>query len=264
MLFAVVIISALLVESQAQFQLGRHRIIGGEDVDPPGKYPWQVSLTLLGQHNCGGSLITPQHVLTAAHCVEGFGALTRIRVGQHDRSGNMGDPRIHDPDSWVIHEEWGGINSGADGYPNDIAIIKLSEPVDMTNEYVDIIPLAEGAEEDYEGRTCVITGWGLTEDLVIPDILQEAPVQVHTQEFCREWWEGDAGGTVLDSHVCVSEPGERGACSGDSGGPLMCETENGWELLGITSWGHSLCNTNYPSVYGRVPYFRQWVEDNLN
>merc|ERR1711894_190245 len=89
------------------------------------------------------------------------------------------------------------------------------------------------------------------------DILQVAPVEVYTKQYCQQRWSTIPIG---DYHICVGDEGTAGACSGDSGGPLACSTgPSSWVLAGVTSWGRSNCSVMYPSVYARISYFREWI-----
>ncbi len=86
----------------------------------------------------------------------------------------------------------------------------------------------------------------------MPDYLQEADIPVYDQASCTRRW----GRTLInDGHICVGG-NNKGACNGDSGGPLICEVGGQYKLAGATSWGARDCPPQYPSVYTRVSYFR--------
>ena len=90
--------------------------------------------------------------------------------------------------------------------------------------------------------------------------LQEAQVDVYTKQQCASKY----GSAIADYHICVGKAGKSGGCMGDSGGPLACKVGSTWKLAGATSWGRSDCSVNYPSVYARVSYFRDWIRQNAN
>ena len=103
-----------------------------------------------------------------------------------------------------------------------------------------------------------VAGWGRTcGSCPLPNILQEVEIDVITEATCKRQW----GANINDGHICVK--GDKiGSCNGDSGGPLVCDVGGEWIQAGLTSWGYRGCNTNYPSVYSRITFFRQWITDN--
>lgn len=94
----------------------------------------------------------------------------------------------------------------------------------------------------------------------IPEILQSADLPVVEREKCKEQY-SDFFWSVQDDQVCVGlDEGGVGACSGDSGGPMVVNNE----LVGITSWGDPACAVaKHPSVYTSVPYYKDWVQEQL-
>jgi len=226
----------------------------GDDVDSPGKYPWQGSLQKYGSHICGGSLISTQWFLTAAHCVTASASTMTVVVGLHDMKQRFGTPERHSIKQIISHESYG---SGAGSYPNDIALIQLSSSVSY-NEHVQPIALAES--DIFTGSSeCVISGWGYMIEgryFVIPDVLQEASTTILSESDCKGSW---GSSSINSGHICLRN-GQTGACMGDSGGPLACKNGASWELVGATSWGSGSCNVNMPSVYTKVSYFRDWVK----
>ena len=102
-------------------------IVGGNDVSVPGKWPWQVSLQQFYMHECGGAILSPDWILTAAHCVGSSPSMYSVVVGMHDRSMYMGEPRRYYVDRIITHEGWTGSENGL---PNDIALMKLSDSAD--------------------------------------------------------------------------------------------------------------------------------------
>merc|ERR1711893_156420 len=239
-------------------------VVGGQDVSPPGKYPWQGSLQRVRSrsHTCGVSVISSQHVTSAAHCVGAGITGLYVVLGLHDRTTKQqGQPENIGITSINVHPGWR--RDGSRGFPNDVAVIKLAYPYDPTNRFISPISLAPNDGRDYAGDDCVISGWGRLFGFgPLPNVLQEAKVDVLTQSDCIEYW----GTTrINDGHVCImdSTTEDKGACNGDSGGPLACRVGGVWNLVGITSWVRSGCVTSYPSVYARVSYYNSWIRANM-
>merc|ERR1712224_1177544 len=130
-------------------------IVGGKDVDHAGKYPWQASLQTRGwifggQHICGASLVSKTWLVTAAHCVQGQSPSgLQVVMGLHDKDTK----RQGQPDTYYIRRLIGhpGFGRGGRAMPNDIALIQLAEPVDLSNPFVSTIQMADHME-NFEGN----------------------------------------------------------------------------------------------------------------
>jgi chymotrypsin len=240
---------------------GTPRIVGGNEALEH-SWPWQVSLrtTSTSFHFCGGSLINEEWVVTAAHCVDGdTPSGLKVTTGDHHKTQGSTNEADHAVSGIFMHEAYDG--EGA-GFPNDIALLKLRDPVTM-DSYRRPICLAEAGDE-FLGSNCFITGWGRTVETGDENVLNELNVEVRSQSTCRSLW---GSSYINNGHICVAN-GDTGACNGDSGGPLACQKlrdgQNRWVLAGATSWGRSGCQTTgYPSVYSRVSYFRDWIENTI-
>merc|ERR1711976_458190 len=227
-------------------------IVGGEEVSPVGRLPWQGSLEAFGGHICGCVLIDSQWVLSAAHCIRTKMQYLTVTLGMHDRRRQQGEPIRYKLDQIIVHPEYQEVPDL--GFPNDIALLHLSEPANLQSPYIAVVDLpTEGA--DFVSAECYITGWGrLNGGGPTSNALQEARTTAMTQEECEEAW----GTESLNSgHICVYWRGLHGACNGDSGGPLVCRTESTtrWQLSGVTSWGDEKCLPSMPSVYTRVSHY---------
>ncbi|XP_043851865.1 chymotrypsin-C [Dromiciops gliroides] len=237
------------------------RVVGGSDVTPH-SWPWQISLQYLKdntyRHTCGGTLISNQHVLTAAHCISK--SLTyRVVLGKNNLVEEEAGSVAVGVDTIFVHEKWNSFL-----VRNDIALIKLAEPVELSDtiQAACLPPKDTALAQDYP---CYVTGWGrLWTDGPIADVLQQALLPVVDYNTCtqRDWW----GALVTKNMVCAGGDGVIASCNGDSGGPLNCEAANGaWEVRGIVSFGSSLgCNTaKKPSVFTRVSAYIDWINEKL-
>ena len=138
---------------------------------------------------------------------------------------------------------------------NDVSLVRLSRPANLNSQYIGLISMANSGE-DFTGRSGFITGWGLDESGERSVILQQAQISVHTQAYC----DGFYAGMMTPGQICLGNPGVAVSCSSDSGGPLII---NGI-LAGLTSWGMSPCNADYPGVYESVAFHREWIRQNIN
>jgi secreted trypsin-like serine protease len=221
------------------------RIIGGS-VAQPHSWPWQVLVT--GPSNmCGGSLIDERHVITAAHCIKSIQEPYTVTVGLHDRNGVTYMEQIINVEKIYVHEQYDKA-----AITNDVAILYLSKSVQVTDK-VNFICLP-GAEANI-GAKVYASGWGKTSGTGDTSaVLKQTDLTVTN---CSRFWapsQADA-----KKQICAVASGS-GACSGDSGGPLMYQYNGQWYLNGIVSFVESSCNTNLGVVFARVSYYLPWFK----
>ncbi|CAB3999552.1 MAM and LDL-receptor class A domain-containing 1-like isoform X1, partial [Paramuricea clavata] len=187
------------------------RIVGGQEATP-GEWPWQVALLRGTSPFCGGSLVSNQYVITAAHCVRStdWNSVT-IRVGEHDMRVNEG----HEQDISIarngitVHPQYNQLTQ----YNNDIAVIRLSRSVQFTQR---IKPVCFNSGIDFTGQRCYISGWGrLQSGGSTPNVLQEAQVPIVTPQQCKESY---GSSSITDRMLCAGySQGGTDTCQGDSG-----------------------------------------------
>ncbi|KAA0725441.1 Mastin [Triplophysa tibetana] len=149
-------------------------------------------------------------------------------------------------------------------YSNDISLMKLNQPVTSTN-YIRPICLASNASVFHNATSCWATGWGRIgkdEALPAPQTLQEVKVPVVGNRQCTCQYKPTEGDIITTQMICAGEAG-KGACLGDSGGPLQCKQGSVWVQAGILSFGLPCATVGFPEVYSRVSEFHTWVIENV-
>jgi len=233
-----------------------------------GHHPWQATIRVRGRqgkssHWCGAVLISKTHVLTAAHCLIGFTKNAYfIRLGDHHSEVPEDTELEVFIEDWHIHEKFrkGHLMN------NDIALIKLKEPVKFT-DYIQPICLPTEEAEYTAGKNCSISGWGSIQyGKSTPSLqLRSAHIPIMSEEICKQ--ANNYGNSIQNGMFCAGIPDNMiDACDGDSGGPFSCQEngENGYHALyGIISWGHRCGDRHKPGVYTKVSEYLQWIQEKM-
>ncbi|CAH1154395.1 unnamed protein product [Phaedon cochleariae] len=239
------------------------RIFGGQDA-APGQFPYIVSIQQCGlftcEHYCGGSILAPSWILTAGHCYS-YGPKYQVVAGIQNISEKSEWRQTVAVDKFHVHEKYiGNVN------PNDIALIKLEEPLTYSDR-VQPIPLPE--PNSFYSGDAVVSGWGQISGnffSIYPDTLQFQKSTVLTNDECMALIEAKLHGQRnpydVNSNVCTGNPvSHRGICSGDSGGPVVGEGV----VVGLASYSFIPCGqAAAPSVFTRVSNFIDWIHDHMN
>lgn len=241
------------------------RIVGGMEVSPAHKYPWQVGLknNYNDKYWCGGTIINNQYVMTAAHCF--FNPYTGERESDEDLVVGVGDH-----DMTLTSDDVEGVTEMAEVqkviiHPNyvfrtndnDIALIKLSKPLDLSkHKELGAICLPKDDTKTYAGQNGIATGWGrLVYNGDQPNKLMEVNLPI-LDPSC--WNYG-----ITQNMMCAgTTKGGKDTCQGDSGGPLYVNEDNRYVQVGITSFGEGCGDPMKPGVYARVSKFLSWIKTN--
>jgi secreted trypsin-like serine protease len=267
------------------------RVIGGTAA-ATGAWPWQVFILIptdnKGTARCGGSLISEQWVLTAAHCVQAFDGPQQILVVEQRPAAATPpvagvpvdiDPKsLHRVSTAIAHPQY-----NANTIENDIALLKLNEPTARSRA----VPLLLSPDAGLENPPAkvVTTGWGQTRDIVkqgngyidvvtqkpirledvMPDRLMEVELPLVATDHCRAS-NNEAPASIDHRNLCAGVPeGGKSDCHGDSGGPMVIRDNRGqWVQIGIVSWGIGCARPGHPGVYTRVSAFADWIRENIS
>ncbi|KAM8903303.1 LOW QUALITY PROTEIN: transmembrane protease serine 5 [Spinachia spinachia] len=238
------------------------RIIGGVEATL-GRWPWQVSLYYSNRHTCGGSIITSQWVVTAAHCVHNY-RLPQVSswvvyAGIVTRSSAKMSQHIGYAVEKIIYNK----NYNHRSHDSDIALMKLRTPLNFSDTTRPVC-LPQYNYDLPVGTQCWISGWGYTQPDGVhsPDTLKEAPVPIISTKKCNS--SCMYNGEITPRMLCAGyTEGKVDACQGDSGGPLVCQDDNVWRLVGVVSWGTGCAEPNHPGVYTKVAEFLGWIYDTI-
>jgi len=249
---------ASIVPAQEQIKA---RIVGGNKTDIK-LHPWQVAfeVDISGiRQFCGGSIIEPRWVLTAAHCFFG-GKNGDLRAEPGDVRAKSGVTNYATSGSWaqiervVVHPGYNP-NTDVGGHEHDLALVKLRSPAAGKS-----IQLAAADLSVPVGQQLEVTGWGETAYLKgdAPKVLRRATVPYQDLAACNA--PAAYKGAIKASMMCAGrQEGGIDACRGDSGGPLVWRKQDGQVLVGVVSWGIDCGKASKYGVYTRVSSYRDWI-----
>ncbi|XP_061395664.1 CLIP domain-containing serine protease B4 [Musca vetustissima] len=233
-------------------------------------YPWIVRLAYLNttsrtvRHRCLGTIISRQHILTAAHCVDNLVRDLRLIYARVGDDTNFQDFKIIET---TIHPDY---NDPL--FNNDVALVRLAKTHNSKIPLVQIC-LPQNDSEIATGNTGIVAGWSdnansnvaisMVRYINLP-ILNNTECAIRYAKYSENF---ENSIVITPSEFCAQSEAKRDVCEGDSGGPFMNRSKSGqYTLLGIVAFGPKTnCGqSNLPGVYMRVSSYVDWIQQNIS
>jgi len=245
----------------AQRSIRSTRIVGGQEAEV-NEWPWMAAVMILSETSnvfCGGSIISDEWILTAAHCFKDKNAADmQVLLAEHNVKDNEQPVRMGISDI-ILHKDYNFCDGCED---NDFALLKMTRKIDWyANPNIRPVCLPSAGAGDFDQWMSTATGWGLTSKHGDPsDVLLEVNLKVLSENECRN--------EMTPNRLCAEIAFTGNICNGDSGGPLVAcgpdgncgtTTGNNYDLIGIASM--TSCRPGDPATFARVTAARQWIDD---
>ncbi|XP_077283554.1 phenoloxidase-activating factor 3-like isoform X2 [Arctopsyche grandis] len=264
--------SLLPAENTCGINADDDRIYGGKETSID-QYPWMVLIDQTRPTGyksvCGGSLINSRYVVTAAHCNRANLVIETVRIGDFDtktlidcQKVSGGDNDCNEPflrvriEEFIIHPQYNIIN--------DIALIRMIRDIPFTDFISPICLPNSDITVNFpkdKNLTFTVAGWGATENASQSDVKMHVILPYYADlTTCAEINNVSIDNTI----ICAGGEANKDSCAGDSGGPLMYNRENRYDLVGIVSSGPSPCGQrDRPAIYTKVFEFKDWILSQL-
>ncbi|XP_044762151.1 trypsin 3A1-like isoform X2 [Coccinella septempunctata] len=223
------------------------RIVGGYEARIK-DFPYMVSVQVFGRHQCGGALIKPNYVVTAAHCyIPGLRYV--VKAGVDDLQTEGVESKVLEV---TTHPQYNNVL-----LDYDVAVMKLETPLKCIPGKIQMVRLPDYSD-DVPLTWGKVIGWGETYNVKEKENkLRALNLEVYRQEVCEdvEMFQ------MMDSMFCAGHfTGVKDSCNGDSGGPFVI----GGTLYGVVSHGSKKCAIGFPGVYTKIPFVVNWIKEVAN
>jgi len=262
--------STSLVVAKPLYNEFASRIVGGNEASP-GNYPYFTLIHIGDGKFCGGALIAPDIVLTAAHCESLLAE--QVIIGAYGVNSLEKGAQTRFCDEWIPHPEYRKVDNKPINYEyNDFAVCKLDKPVVIDESKVRL-ELNEDASLPEDGDSLRVMGFGRTiEGGDTSEFLLDVTVPVVSNVKCNDISSNHTyilyNGAITENKLCAGflEKGGKDTCQGDSGGALVSRTvrDNGLIVdthVGVVSYGNGCAKIGYPGVYARTSSGSKWIKE---
>jgi secreted trypsin-like serine protease len=259
----LLLVGASAPAADARDQRARSSIIAGTGADISG-FPYMAAVFLKGRMHCGGSVIAPTKVLTAAHCVEGFNPAKMSVITGRSRLSDASTGQVTGVAAAIPHPDY------KQTQVHDIGVITLATPVPV--QPIGLPTPTDAATLGFPGQFMRVAGWGAKNPFGfnLAKVLKQTLEQIRSDARCRRAYRRLYQATAM---ICALGDKLRRfgrpwihstACSGDSGGPLVADTAEGVKVIGTVSFGGAFCGlASAPTVYARVSDSLDFIRSQL-